>query len=80
VSSPFSPRPRFGKIAAATAYSGRSKSRIYEWAGQYVGLIVKDGASSLVDFDRLDEILNTLPPAKIKPRKTTSDIETHALK
>lgn len=62
-------RPRFGKLAAATAYSGRSRSRLYEWAAEYPGLIRKDGASTLIDFSLLDEILDRLPLAEIKPSK-----------
>ncbi len=59
-------RPRFGKVATASAYSGRSRSRIYELATENPGLIRKDGASSLVDFDVLDRILDALPVAQIK--------------
>jgi hypothetical protein len=59
-------RPRFGKMPAAVEYSGRSRSRIYEWAAKYKGLIRKDGKSSIVDFDRLDQILDSLPIAEIK--------------
>jgi hypothetical protein len=69
---PSTVRPRFGKLAAAVAYSGRSRSRIYEWAAQYLGLIRKDGASSLVDFDILDQILDALPVAEIKPQRRVS--------
>lgn len=67
-----SARPRMGKIARAVAYSGRSKSRLYEWAGEYAGLFKKDGKSTLVDFDVLDRILDALPAAEIKPAKRTS--------
>jgi hypothetical protein len=68
MSSPdsFQLRPRFGRIPRATAYSGRSRSRLYEWAQHYRGLFRKDGASTLVDFDVLDQILNELPVAEIK--------------
>jgi hypothetical protein len=63
--STYTVRPRLGKIPAATAYSGRSRTRLYEWAAQYAGLFKKDGASTLVDFDILDEILDQLPDAVI---------------
>lgn len=59
-------RPRFGKLPTAVAYSGRSRTRLYEWAEKYKGLFKKDGASTLVDFDILDEILDELPIAVIK--------------
>jgi hypothetical protein len=64
-------RPRFGKLPAAVTYSGRSRSRLYEWAAEHRGLIRKDGASTLIDFDILDQILDTLPVAQIKPQKRT---------
>ena len=54
-------RPRMGKMPAAVAYSGRSKSRIYEWGQQFPELFRKDGASTLIDFNVLDRILDSLP-------------------
>jgi hypothetical protein len=35
-------------------------------AAKHTGLFVKDGASTLVDFTILDEILDRFPVAKIK--------------
>jgi hypothetical protein len=58
-------RPRLGKIPTAVAYSGRSRTRLYELADEYKGLFKKDGASTLVDFDILDQILDQLPDAVI---------------
>jgi hypothetical protein len=60
-------RPRFGKIRRAEEYSGRSRSRLYQLAAEHRGLFVKDGVSTLVDFDVLDRILDDLPLADIKP-------------
>jgi hypothetical protein len=60
-------RPRFGKIPAAVAYSGRSRSRLYELAPQYRGLFRKDGFSTIVDFDILDRVCDDFPIADIKP-------------
>ena len=60
-------RPRMGKIAKAVEYSGRSRSRLYELGAQHRGLFRKDGASTLIDFDVLDQILDALPVAEIKP-------------
>ena len=62
-------RPRFGKIDAAVAYSGRGKSRLYELAHQHRGLFKKDGFSTLVDFDVLDRILDALPAADINQQR-----------
>jgi hypothetical protein len=61
-------RPRMGKIPEATAYSGISRTSLYLWARDNPGLFVKSGASTLVDFSKLDEILDRLPPAKIGGR------------
>ena len=59
-------RPRFGKLPRAIKYSGRSRARLYQLAAKYPGLFRKDGASTLIDFDVLDRILDDLPLAKIK--------------
>jgi hypothetical protein len=61
------PRPRFGRIRDAAKYSGRSRGRLYELAAKYPGLFVKEGASTLVSFDKLDAILDSLPAANIQP-------------
>jgi hypothetical protein len=66
ITSAAGPRPRFGSIARAVDYSGRSRSRLYQLAPKHPGLFKKDGASTLVDFDILDQILDNLPAAKIK--------------
>jgi hypothetical protein len=54
-------RPRMAKLPVAVAYSGRSRSRLYEWAQDHPELFRKDGSSMLVDFDVLDRILSALP-------------------
>ncbi len=69
-------RPRFGKMPAATTYSGRSRSRIYEWAAENPDLIRKDGVSSLIDFDVLDRILDALPLAEIGSQHRTTEKRT----
>jgi hypothetical protein len=63
-------RPRFGKIPAAMAYSGFGRTKLYEIAGDHPGLFRKSGASTLVDFDFLDQLLDGLPAAAIKPRSS----------
>jgi len=63
-------RPRTGKIKAAVAYSGLSRSTLYELAPEYEGLFLKRGKSTLVDFGKLDEILDQLPTANIRPSRT----------
>jgi hypothetical protein len=59
-------RPRSGRIAAAKAYSGFGRSKLYEVAAKHPGLFRKNGTAVIVDFDILDEIINALPEAKIK--------------
>jgi hypothetical protein len=56
-------RPRFGKVSEAIAHSSVCRSRLYEWAGkpENAGLIKKNGAASIVDFNVLDRILDDLP-------------------
>jgi hypothetical protein len=60
-------RPRFGRLMAATQYSGLSRATLYLKAPQYPGLFRKNGAATIVDFAILDRILDELPIAKIKP-------------
>jgi hypothetical protein len=63
-------RPRFGRIPMAMAYAGIGRTRLYDFAGKNPGLFRKNGVATLVDFDRLDEILEALPAANIKPPRT----------
>ena len=65
-SSTYINRPRYGTLKTAQAYSGRSRSRLYQLAAQHRGLFVKDGRTTLVDFEKFDAILSGLPPAEIK--------------
>jgi hypothetical protein len=62
-------RPRTGKIPAAVQYSGIGRSSLYEIAAEHEGLFIKFRDSTLVNFDKLDEIIDSLPPAKIKAAK-----------
>jgi hypothetical protein len=56
---------RFGKIRDAVAYSGISRTVLYEIAPRYPGLFRKNGAATIVDFSILDRVLDELPAAKI---------------
>jgi hypothetical protein len=58
---------RFGKLPEATTYSGISRASLYGLAAKHPGLFKKFGASTIVDFNELDAILDELPAAKIKP-------------
>jgi hypothetical protein len=59
-------RPRFGRVPAALTYAAVSRSRFYEWAQTRPELIRKNGTASIVDFNVLDEILDSLPVAELK--------------
>jgi hypothetical protein len=52
------------------ARSGCGRTKLYELAGKHHGLFVKLDAATLVNLDLLDQILDRLPPAKIRAPKT----------
>jgi hypothetical protein len=62
-----STRPRFGRINTAVNYSGIGRSKLYNAAAANPGLFRKNGLATLVDFDVLDKLLDSLPLAKVKP-------------
>jgi hypothetical protein len=71
--------PKFGRLPTAKARSGLSRARLYELAVQHKGLFRKDGASTIVDLERLDQILGdlpaaeiSLPPSKVRRRGTAT--------
>ena len=57
---------RFGRIPAAKRRSGLSRSTLYKIAAEYKGVFLKAGAATIVDFERLDEVLAELPAADLK--------------
>jgi len=57
---------RFARIREAVTYSGVSRSGLYALAIEHAGLFVKHRTSTLVDLDKLDRLLDALPPAKLK--------------
>jgi len=58
---------RFGRVAEAVAYAAVSRSRLYEWAKKNQKLFRKNGNFTIVDFEVLDQILDELPVADLKP-------------
>jgi hypothetical protein len=62
-------RPRSGRIKDARVYSGFGRSALYALAAAHQGLFKKNGSAVIVDYDILDAIIATLPPAKIKTPK-----------
>jgi hypothetical protein len=57
---------RFGRIPEAVTYGAISRSTLYEWRRERPELFRKNGDSTIVDFDILDEILDRLPIAEMK--------------
>jgi hypothetical protein len=68
-------RPRFGSIPGGMRYASIGRTKLYAAAAKRPELFRKWDGKTLVDFDVLDEIMNDLPIAKIKP---AADHEDHA--
>jgi hypothetical protein len=58
---------RFGRIPEAVTYGAISRSTLYEWRRERPELFRKNGDSTIVDFDVLDQILDSLRVAKLNP-------------
>jgi hypothetical protein len=56
---------RFGRIPAATAESGLSRSALYVLAAKHRGLFKKAGSATIVDLTLLADIIAELPDADI---------------
>jgi hypothetical protein len=69
-------RPRHVKIPEAVAYGGDSRSSLYLKAAKHPGLFVKDGASTYVDLDVYDRLLDARPTAVIGKRAKTERSNT----
>jgi hypothetical protein len=75
-SGPSPAAPRFGRIPAARARSGLSRSELYEMAAEHRGLFKKRGAATIVDLEFLDQILSQLPAAAIGAKTAAGEGET----
>ena len=53
---------RSGRIPDAIEYSGLCRTALYELSRTHVGLFRKYGAATIVDFNVLDAIIESLPP------------------
>jgi hypothetical protein len=62
--------PRFGRIEHGILRSGLSRAALYILASEHPGLFKKYGAATIVDLDKLDQIIASLPDAEIAPRKS----------
>jgi hypothetical protein len=62
-------RPRYGRIPDAVRESGLSRSKIYQLAARHKGLFRKADTVTIVDLEKLDQILGALPPANISLRQ-----------
>jgi hypothetical protein len=60
---------RFGRIPDARRRSGLCRAKLYQIAAQHSGLFRKAGGATIVDLQKLDEILATCPPARLSTRK-----------
>jgi hypothetical protein len=65
--------PRYAKVKTTVADGPISRTGLYELAGLHPGLFIKLGHSTLVNLDRLEEILSQLPPARIKAPAATRE-------
>lgn len=63
--TPENNQQRFARIPAATFRSGISRSKLYELAAKHPGLFRKLDSMTLVDMDKLDQVLAALPVAEI---------------
>jgi hypothetical protein len=68
-----SDQPRFGRIPDGIRRSGLSRGKLYGLAAQHKGLFLKADAATIVDLQKLDQVLADLPPAEITPREPTSE-------
>jgi hypothetical protein len=57
---------RFGRIPSAIESRGVRRTKLYELAKKHRGLFKKIDNVTIVDLERLDEILAELPPAEFK--------------
>jgi hypothetical protein len=64
---------RFGRIPGAIARTGVRRTKLYELAKRHPGLFKKDGAVTIVDLQKLDEVLAELPPAEFKDTAAKRD-------
>jgi hypothetical protein len=61
---------RFGPIPVALDHINHaiSRSTLYAWAAVHNGLFLKSGTRTIVDLNKLDDIIAALPSANIKPQ------------
>jgi hypothetical protein len=64
-----SDQSRFGRIPDAVRRSGLCRSKIYHIAAKHEGLFLKADGATIVDLQRLDQILAALPHAKITRKR-----------
>ena len=62
-------QPRFGRIQDGIRRSGLSRGKLYGLAAKHKGLFRKADAATIVDLQKLDQVLAGLPPAEITPRE-----------
>lgn len=65
MSMPSTALPRFGRVKDSKSRCGLSRSTLYEIAADDQGVFRKHGNVTIVDYHRVDRILEKLPPAEI---------------
>jgi hypothetical protein len=65
--------PRYGRISEAQKRYASSRSGIYRLAADHPGLLVKMGASTLVNYEVLDRIYAGLPAAQVKQPRNAAE-------
>jgi hypothetical protein len=65
--------PRFGRVPDGLRRSGLSRAKLYQVASEHPGLFKKAGSATIVDLEKLDQILADLPAAEFKPRQKSTE-------
>ena len=63
--------PRWGTIKEAVGSRPTSRSKLYVLGGEHPDLFRKNGRSTIVDLWLLDDIIEALPRAQIRPSIST---------
>jgi hypothetical protein len=58
---------RWGRIAQAIDYCGLGRTSLYTLASRHKGLFRKHGSATIVDFNVLDRVLESMPTADLVP-------------
>jgi hypothetical protein len=65
MSIPSTALPRFGRVSDSKSRCGLSRSTLYEIAADYKDIFRKHGNVTIVDYHRVERVLENLPLAAI---------------